>query len=112
MSDKEQKYFQKNFFFYHFPSIRSNTLKKRDEGLPKTSSSIISILMDRYRLYPRRTLIMLVGLGITMSIVLNDFLGWGNPGYDFVDKIILCAGLLGCAFGFISPKIDVNEIPF
>jgi hypothetical protein len=55
---------------------------------------------------------MLVGLGITVSIILNDVLGLGNPGYGFVDKLFLCVGLLGCAFGFISPKIELNEIPF
>lgn len=112
MSDKEQKYIQKKWFFFHLPIVKDTPLKKGYKGLPKTTSSIISILLDRYRLYPRRTLIMLAGMGITVSIILNNLLGWGNPGYDFVDKIILCIGLLGCAFGFISPKIELNEIPF
>jgi hypothetical protein len=53
---------------------------------------------------------MLIGLGIIFSVILNDFLGWGTPGYDFIDKLFVCGGLLGCAFGFISPKIELNEM--
>ncbi len=112
MSEKEQKYVQKNWFFFHFPIVKDNPIKKGYRGLPKATSSFMSIVVNRFRLYPRRTLIMLFGLGITLSILLNDFLGWGNPGYGFVDKIFLCVGLLGCAFGFISPKIEGNEISF
>gem|GEM_PF-5060378 len=109
MSDKEQKSIQKNWFFFHFPVAKNSISEKGYRGLPKTSS-ITSTLVKRYRLYPRRTLIMLVGLGIILSIIANDCLGWGNSGYGFIDKIFICGGLLGCAFGFISPKIELNEI--
>ena len=112
MSEKEQRYIQKNWFFFRFPIVKGNPIKRRYRGLPKATSSIISMALNRFRLYPRRTLIMIVGLGISLSIPLNDFLGWGNPGYGLVDKIFLCVGLLGCAFGFISPKIEINEIVF
>jgi hypothetical protein len=111
MSEKEQKYIQKNCFFFQFPITKNDTIKKGYKGLPQKPYFIISVLLNRFRLYPRRTLMMLVGLGITLSIILNDVLGWGNPGYGFVDKIFLCLGLLGCAFGFITPKIELNEIP-
>jgi len=112
MSEKKQKSIKRNWFFFQFPFVKNTTIQKGYRGLPKTIHAIMSLLVSRFRVYPRRTLLMLVGLGITLSIIINDVMGWGHPGYGFVDKLFLCVGLLGCAFGFISPKIEVNEIPF
>lgn len=112
MSEKKQNYIQRNWSFFQFLYVKKDTIKKGYKGLPKTIHALISVLARRFRVYPRRTLLMLVGLGITLTIITNEVMGWGNPGYGFVDKIFLCVGLLGCAFGFISPKIELNEIPF
>jgi hypothetical protein len=109
MNDKEQSTSSKNWFVFNFPMINNADNKNNFMDIQKIST-ITQTLIKRYRLYPRRTLIMTIGIGIIISVVLHESLGIGTPGIGLIDKLFICGGLLGWAFGFISPKIESSEM--